>query len=200
MSEILDYEKIVLGETEDYFLQMICVFPNSAYGVYSALKKDNLSKGPMAYKNVHARIQRLYEIGLIEQMAGDFSRNAIKYRVTTRGLFQILLTHTPSSGTLEMYKDNIILSTILYQFFEVETIRRFNTMPRGAALRSYVQKCCEKILQKLEEFRVLPHLHKEEYLETEIDDLIKSEVKNFLFQIISISKIRSANFGVLYLG
>jgi DNA-binding Lrp family transcriptional regulator len=144
----------------------------------------------MGYSNVLKRVKRLQELGLVKRVQKEFKRKAIKYKITSRGLFQSLLEHGFAPSTLEPYKDNIILNTILYQYFETTTIRKFVTVPRNAALRDYIRTCCEKILKKLDDFRPSSY-KKEEYLTLEIDDLIRNEIKNFVFQIISMSRIRS---------
>lgn len=195
MSEIKEYTSLTtpLGEVESLFL-LLFSSPLSgpqrgltAYDIYTYLQKQGRTMG---YPNVLKRVKRLQELGLIERVQKEFKRKAIKYKITSRGLFQSLLEHGFEQSTLELYKDNIILNTILYQFFETTTIRKFVTVPRDAALHDYIRTCCEKILKKLDDFRLSPYKI-EEYLTLEIDELIKNEIKNFVFQIISISRIRS---------
>ena len=83
----------------------------------------------MSYKNVFTTIQRLVELGLLEAVEGRFKRNAIKYKLTTRGLFKRLALN----GWFAIhpiiwynYRENIILQqTVLYRFFETRTIWNF---------------------------------------------------------------------------
>lgn len=113
----------------------------------------------MAYINVRKRVNRLKELGLIEQMKEKHRyRNAINYMVTPHGLFHCLMI----AGTrriilplfLEKYKDNVVLQNILYRFFELETLKYFNTLSRAQVLVGYLSTCCKSILEKIEDFRL----------------------------------------------
>ena len=162
ISEIENYSQLgsPLGEVESLFLLLYSAHHKglTAYDIFLYLQKQ---KRPMGYPNVLKRVKRLQELRLIELVQGEFMRKAKKYKVTTRGLFQSLLEHGFEPRTLELYKDNIILNTILYQFFETTTIRKFVTLPRDVALRDYIRSCCEKILKKLDKFRLTPYNSKE---------------------------------------
>lgn len=80
MSEIADYQKIYLGETEQIFIFLFAMRCFSASELFSNLKNQK----KMSYKNVFTKIQRLVELGILEAVEGRFKRNA-----TTRGLFQV---------------------------------------------------------------------------------------------------------------
>lgn len=80
MSEIADYQKIYLGETEQIFIFLFAMRSFSASELFSHLKNQK----KMSYKNVFTKIQRLVELGILEAVEGRFKRDA-----TTRGLFQV---------------------------------------------------------------------------------------------------------------
>lgn len=123
----------------------------------------------MAYKNVHQRVNELHKMGLIKQTNEKLPRNAKKYRITTRGLFQCLLgphVIAAPSKILFQYKDNIILKTILYQFFEEETVNELMSIFGDHFFDDYINKCCEKTLSvfeniQLEEHKLNPTIYKE---------------------------------------
>ena len=53
-------------------------------------------------------LYRLIDLGLIE-IEGDYARNAIKYRITFRGLFRVFCrgSYYMRMSTLELYKEDV---------------------------------------------------------------------------------------------
>lgn len=122
MSEIKDYKPISpeLGNVELHFLRLFSRTDGlSAYDIFGDLK----GRKPMAYNNVHKRVKRLRELGLIDykpisEVKKKFRRNAIYYRLTSRGLFERLLTiNLESLAYLYLNKDNIILLYLTLSVF-----------------------------------------------------------------------------------
>ena len=143
ISEVINYQRITLGEREQYFILLFGQRSFSAYELFSFLK--NRTGSPMAYKNVHNRIKRLVALGLLEQQEGDFKRNAIKYKLTSRGLFENLsMVNIPHPYVWVDYRDNIIMQTLLFQYFEVATIIKINQagyLPASNLVARYLRKC-----------------------------------------------------------
>ncbi len=90
-------------------------------------------------------IYRLKELKLIEE-SQDKKRSLlgrdIFYQLTTHGLFYIFsnqLSYPPS--ILGRYNHNVILSTILFQYFELETIERA-TAGFYPVITQYLHDCC----------------------------------------------------------
>ena len=144
INEITDYEKVILGSTEVRFLYLISTREaRSAYKIFTYLKRCEEegieSIKSMEYKNVHKRVKRLETLGLIE-IEEIGKRKEINYRLTSKGLFQCFLEASPPliRRTLakNRYMNNIILKTILYQFFEPETLRHFTRHREGRFTRS----------------------------------------------------------------
>jgi len=79
---IKEYHKMVnLGITEDTFLYLFSLRPYSTYDIMKKLPQK------MAYKNVHTRVRRLKELGLIDFYANKYDgRAAILYQITESGL------------------------------------------------------------------------------------------------------------------
>jgi hypothetical protein len=221
MSEVQNYKKITLGSTEELFLDLIAVRESSAYNIYSELNKG---RGPkqklevddfvsshsqdraMAYKNVHLRIKILCKLGLIEDTGEKQPRRAIKYRITTRGLFQCLLGYGIASPQVLLfsYKDNIILQTLLYEFFEVETVKELMSIFGDHFFDDYLKKCCEQTLTvvvddvlSLADHKKNPEIEKKwpdyypnirlSHYGKHIDQVIKKELNNLYFEILTLS-------------
>ena len=215
MSEIRNYEKISLGETENLFINIFSVsnsktkgktsYSYSAYEIFSILKK--MGK-PMAYKNVHKRVRRLHILGLIEEVEKS-GRNAINYELTTRGLFERLMIPLAVDITfLEHNKKNVILQNILYRYFEEQTIHEFGDASHHLAF--YLKNCCQAILtgvkslkpqlddldrrflewqQDLREDKLRPNFEELQKSYTEgMKDLIMEQIKNFILKIVSGAK------------
>jgi len=204
-SEVISYNRISLGKTENYFLMLFLYDDLSAYDIFQELKKVHKNKpkkvvNKMAYKNVHKRVKRLLALGLIEEIKKKFARNAKKYRLTNRGLFQMILSGNFYSVAIQLtdkrfnFGDNIIIKTILYRFIEVETIRKFFTLFRLVFLARYLRRCCEVIQEKVDRFRLLSSQYKNQNFSTEVESLIDTEAKKFIFDIIRFSDIKYAKF------
>jgi hypothetical protein len=140
ISEVSKYHQINLGYAESLFLIKIAAGYNSAYSLFSYLK--TYRSKPMAYKNVYKRVKRLEQINLI-QLEKKFKRNAMLYKLTTEGLLYIVSNPTgyPVS-LLTKYRDNVLLKTLLYPYFEYNTIKNC-----GAGLylliSQYLRECCD---------------------------------------------------------
>lgn len=205
--EIRDYNRITLGETEKLFLLIVSKQPTSVYRISAGLKGGFIIIGEsvlptgiesMAYKNVHKRIKRLRSLGLIEVSQGHFKRNAKMYELTSGGLFERLLDPFPIlPDIVNLYGKSPIIETLVYQFFKVETISRFESIPL-AQLRLYLRKCCQAILSTLDIHRYESERIKEwrqpnsqehlDLLASYLDETIKDEAKKFVFEIVNMSK------------
>ena len=174
MSEIANYKELSLGEAEELFIILFSQGSFSAWGLWTQMK---ITK-PMSYPNVFTKIQRLVELGLLETVEGKFKRNAVRYRLTTRGLFE-RLTLTGWDALYPImwydYRDNVILQTILYRFFKTKTVWKFREVGYGSVatlVNDYLRKCCEGLLKLAKGNLTANHHHVEQLLRTELRDLI----------------------------
>jgi hypothetical protein len=173
MSEVLKYERVTLGDTENRFLFEIMGDPKSAYSVYSILKGRDR---PMAYKNVYTRIKRLEELKLIEKIHGKFARRAINYGLTSQGLFYLLsqfATYTVRidwAKLLDYYADSIILRTLVLPYFEIATLR-FPDFNLWHSVLSYLRDCYLITLEGIDYIQQFTTL-KDEIIQIHYDDLI----------------------------
>ena len=178
MSEIANYQKIYLGETEQIFILLFAMRSFSASELFYHLKNQK----KMSYKKVFTKIQRLVELGLLEAVEGRFKKNAIKYKLTTRGLFERLALN----GWFAIhpiiwynYRENIILQTVLYRFFEIRTIWNFRKAGYSAVsilVSDYLRKCCRGISTKVKS-------------ESEIDQIIRNELRDLILKLVTCYRI-----------
>jgi hypothetical protein len=209
ISEIYNYKTLALGGTEKIFLHIISKEPTSVYRISAGLKNGSITIGDsmlitginsMAYKNVHKRIKRLCALGLIEEIHGNFKRNAKMYALTPRGLFERLLDDFPiPPDIVYLYRNYPVIETLIYQYFELETIENFSDFAL-VELKRYLKKCCDEILKMLAMYRYnrnffekwreshIPMRENDDEFTSFLDDTIKSEVKNFVFKIVNRSK------------
>lgn len=177
MSEIANYQKIYLDKTEQIFIFLFAMRSFSSSEFFSHLK----SQKNMSYKKVYTKIQRLVELGLLEAVEGRFKRNAIKYKLTTRGLFERLTFNgwfAIHPIIWHNYRDNIILQTVLYRFFETQTIWNFRKAGYSAVsilISDYLRKCCEGISKVKSE--------------SEIDQIIRNELRDLILKLVTCSRI-----------
>jgi hypothetical protein len=98
---------------------------------------------------LHTRVKRLKELGLIE-FEKETDRNAKHYKLTTKGLLHIVSNYTHYDSNLFIkYKDNIILQTLLYPYFEYETIKleyeriqNCDSSGLNLLVSQYLRECC----------------------------------------------------------
>jgi hypothetical protein len=222
ISEIKDYKKIALGYREEQFLQMITASERSVYDIYKEINQGETNKGKprnrnrklpdfgsvhddaIAYKDVHKGVKRLETLGLIEQNQHEQKRSkrkVIQYKITSHGLFQDLLGFQgwqwPSYLDMPIqlvYKDDVILQTLLYQFFEEETVIRLTSVFGDWLFMDYLRKCCEGILD-VNDYRMWlekegegPQTHPIAEIQlSDIDSLIRRELDNLILQIVKLA-------------
>ena len=145
VSEVSACKLIELSETERSFLFKIMSGHDSSYKITSYIKSR---RQPIAYKNEYTTMKRLQELNLIEE-EGKFLGGAIYYKLTTCGLFYIFSNvATYSPRLLVKYQDSILLKTLLYPYFEIETIKSC-TVRLYSAITHYLRTCCETTLYTL---------------------------------------------------
>ena len=145
ISELSVCKIIELSETEKSFLFKIMSGHDSSYKITSYIKSR---RQPMAYKSEYITIKRLQELNLIEE-EGKFLGGAITYKLTNCGLFYIFSNVTTYSPKLLVkYQDNMLLKTLLYSYFETDTIKSC-TARLYSVITSYLRTCCESTLYTL---------------------------------------------------
>lgn len=103
-------------------------------------------------KDEHNAIKRLqeYDLVAVQDKRKSFIGREIIYVLTTYGLFYIfsnLLSYPPQ--LLTKYQHNIILDTLLFPYFEVDTIER-STARLYSVVTQYLQDCCRTTLHRID--------------------------------------------------
>lgn len=148
LSFVSKLEKISLGEAQLRFLYIIARKPISAYDIHKEIKKE------IDIKNVRKTVNRLHDLGLIE-IEGKYARNAIRFKLTSYGLFQLLSYGPIPKSVFDMYQNDIVLQNILFNSFELETIRAWMNLEAPMLLVRYVNKRCRAILNSLDDLESL---------------------------------------------
>lgn len=145
VSEVSACKLIELSEIEKSFLFKIMSGHDSSYKITSYIRSR---RQPTAYKNEYITIKRLQELNLIEE-EGKFLGGAITYKLTSCGLFYIFLNVTTYSPKLLVkYQDKVLLKTLLYPYFETDTIKSC-TARLYSVITHYLRTCCESTLYTL---------------------------------------------------
>lgn len=182
MSEIKKYQRLTLGETEQFFIRMFAEEPLTTWEIAAYIKTMKVKH--LAYKNVHDRVKRLLELGLIKEHQ-IMPRRAIKYRLTSRGLFErLMLDNFIFPLNYELYKDNIIMHTLLYQYFEPVTISKFGKVMTNL-VTTYLTDCCNSILRTLEFFNDKDKDFGGDRHEQFLCDAIEGDIKNRIENLVA---------------
>ncbi|MDW3604011.1 MAG: hypothetical protein QOK67_03170, partial [Nitrososphaeraceae archaeon] len=98
--------------------------------------------------------KRLEDIGFIEVTKGKFLSNVKNYKFTTYGLFYVFqnISIYPPQFLLK-YQDNIILQTLVYQFFNEKTIKT-GTGRFYSQIVSYLEECCHVTLNAIDDINL----------------------------------------------
>ncbi|MEP6576587.1 MAG: hypothetical protein ABJB85_09185 [Nitrososphaerota archaeon] len=190
--DVINYHLVSLGKTERRFLNLLAVGDESAYGLCSHLKKR---EDQISYKNVRKTIKSLYSKGLIEETREKLPHGAIEYRFTSHGLFQCLLNcHTIPSLMKKEYQNSLLMKNILYQYFEIDTIKEFLTIPRINLIATYLSNCCKAILEKVIEFHYSKFEDKINFIFDDMQFVIRKEILKLLFEIVMTSNLKTIDF------
>lgn len=133
-----------LDTDDEYYLHEISEGVNSAYQICH----HPIYKGPkIAYKNVHRRVKKLENYGLIEEKVMDRPplHGRKDYVVTTRGLvyiFSELLQTRRFIDIVLSHQQNIIFKTFLDPYIQMRTVKN-STYTLTKLISNYIIECCE---------------------------------------------------------
>jgi hypothetical protein len=174
-----------LGPVGKEFLAHFAKYPGtSTYQIYLARRS---SKRRMEYKNVHKRIRRLGDLGLIENYEKErpYKKSPIPFRLTTGGIYYLLKNATDIFMTvlkdvLRNYSDNIMLTTILYPYIQRETLLQLNDTPLIARLCIYLRDCCGEVESALDSANMGGYFTEEIFIWQEVPGVDNSRLFDFL--------------------
>jgi len=120
----------------------------SAYQICSRLKS---TPRKLAYKNVNLRTNQLLSSDLIQKVETDSKNskhNAIHYRLTECGIYQLFLNRlrsiAPNSPFLRNYSDSALFKVFVYPYFKKETLLAIGPSILWW-LYNHLSTCCQSI-------------------------------------------------------
>lgn len=121
-----------------------------------------------ASKYEQSTARRLQEMKLIQSIEGKFLSGSTNYRLTEKGIFYALskLEEYPPALWIR-YSDSNVLQTLVYQFFEVQTIKRC-TASLYAEITRYLKACSTRTISSLE---IIKNSRSEDQLDEHIREL-----------------------------
>jgi hypothetical protein len=132
----------------------------SAYKAMKFLEEEYKKNGKtIDYKNVHIRIKKLNESGLIERTKNNNTedkqqsiRNPIYYKITSFGIFYALLNnlHKYNKKIIIEYKKNPLYEFFLFPYFCIDTIEKLDDEKIIKKIFDYLQQCCKMLDKELD--------------------------------------------------
>ena len=151
ISSLLSYPKINLTQEERSFIMKSIRGHDPSFKISSYFKLRNPSPDNSDVSSLISR--RLEDIGFIEVTKGKFLSNIKNYKFTTYGLFYVFqnISIYPPQFLIK-YQDNIILQTLVYQFFNEKTIKT-GTGRFYSQIVSYLEECCKTSLNAIDDIK-----------------------------------------------
>lgn len=146
LKTLYDYEKKEVGTEEKSMLLKVINHVDFSAQIGSYLKlRDKNQLGDTS------TVSRLLGLKLLTEKKGLILRGMRKYQLTSTGIFYVLtetMSYPPS--LLKKYSDDPILKTLLFQYFEVDTIAS-STARFYSIITQYLKQCCRITLNWLED-------------------------------------------------
>jgi hypothetical protein len=146
LKTLYDYEKKQIGTEERSMLLKVINNADFSAQIGSYLKlRDRNQLGDTS------TVSRLLGLKLLTEKKGLILRGMRKYQLTSTGLFYVLtetMSYPPS--LLKKYSDDPILKTLLFQYFEADTIAS-STARFYSIIMQYLKQCCRTTLNWLED-------------------------------------------------
>ena len=146
LKTLYDYEIKQVGTEEKSMLLKVINNVDFSAQIGSYLKlRDKNQLGDTS------TVSRLLGLKLLTEKKGLILRGMRKYQLTSTGLFYVLtetMSYPPS--LLKKYSDDPILKTLLFQYFEVDTIAS-STARFYSIITQYLKQCCRITLNWLED-------------------------------------------------
>ena len=143
---LYDYERKEVGTEEKSMLFKVVNSVDFSAQIGSYLKlRDKTQIGDAS------SLSRLMGLNLLTEKKGLMLRGTRKYQLTSTGLFYVLSeTRSYPPSLLKKYSSDPILLTLLYQYFEVDTIAS-STARFYSVVTQYLKQCCRITLNWLED-------------------------------------------------
>jgi hypothetical protein len=185
INQMQDYQRAELLSSERSIIYKIINSETSMYRIASS--KIRLRQQSSQEKNEYASLKRLISLRYIEESHEQkklFGESMI-YRFTTYGLLYILsnnLIYPPQ--LLVNYSTNIILKSLVFQYFETNTIRQ-STARFYDTITEYLSECVKLVIDRLT------------YLKSETEE---SEIhtKSIEYELDGLVKVLAVKLAISY--
>jgi hypothetical protein len=140
-----------------------------------------------ASKNDQSTARRLQEMQIIEASEGKFFPGITNYRLTERGIFYVLskMEEYPPAFLIK-YAESSILGTLIFQFFEPQTIKRC-TARLYSEITRYLKECCTVSISRIESIK-----------NSGTDDESKERLMELEFDLMWLGKILVLKLAIMY--
>jgi hypothetical protein len=164
VTQVLDYNpSSISGDDMAFMVRLINSGSSPKISSYFRFRSQSA-----ASKYEQSTARSLQEMKLIQSIEGKFLSGSTSYRLTEKGIFYALskLEEYPPS-LLIRYSDSNVLQTLVYQFFEVRTIKRC-TASMYAEITRYLKACSTRTISSLE---IIKNSKSEDQLDEHIREL-----------------------------
>ena len=156
---IYDYERKGIGTEERSILFKVLNNVDLSSQIGSYLKRRDKTQ-----PSDTSSISKLIGSKLLVEKKGLILRGMRKYQLTSSGLFYVLSeTVSYPPHLLKKYSDDPILLTLLYQYFEEDTIES-STARFYSIVTQYLKQCCRITLNWLEDTQNSNEEHKKKLM------------------------------------
>src|SRR5919107_182559 len=151
ISSLLSYPKTNLTQEERSFIMKFIRGHDPSFKISSYFKLRSPSPENSDVSSLISK--RLEDIGFIEVTKGKFLSNVKNYKFTTYGLFYVFqnISIYPPQFLIK-YQDDVILKTLIFQFFNERTIKTC-TGRFYSQITSYLQECCNITLNSIDDIK-----------------------------------------------
>jgi hypothetical protein len=138
-------------------------------------------------KGDQSTILKLQEMQLIEEGEGKFFSGSPNYKLTEQGIFHLLseLEEYPPVLLIK-YPESVVLQTLIYQFFNAQTIKRC-TANMYSEITKYLKQCCTTTIARLESLKSSP-----------TEDDLNERIKELELDLTWLAKILVLKLAMMY--
>ena len=182
-TQILDFESPSISGNDISFLVRL-INSGSVPKISSYLR---LKRQSDASKSDQLTARRLQEIELIQSSEGGLFSSSTNYKLTEKGIFYVLskLEEYPPALLIK-YSDSNVLETLIYQFFEVQTIKRC-TASLYLEITRYLKECSTRTILRLEGIK-----------NSKTEDQLNERIRDLELDLIWLAKILVLKLAMMY--
>lgn len=138
-------------------------------------------------KDDQSTVLKLQEMQLIEESEGKFFSGSANYKLTEQGIFYLLseLEEYPPV-LLIRYPESIVLQTLIYKFFDAQTIKRC-TANMYSEISKYLKQCCAATIARLDSLKSSP-----------TEDDLSERTKELELDLMWLAKIIVLKLAMMY--